>query len=126
MNTAQLEKFKEFLNTLNFESIDLPDFANENTNSFEELRESIEDGGGFQVEITYYSSAMKFLSENDNSLRESLEIAHNYGYEAKNLNSEILASLLASEYARNDFEELKSEISNFLEELLNEELERED
>ena len=39
---------------------------------------------------------MEYLKENDPSLSESLEIAAELGYDFKNLNSEILASLLAS------------------------------
>ena len=45
-------------------------------------------------EIIYYSNAMKYLSENDNSLRESMEIADELGYKPKNINSELLATLL--------------------------------
>jgi hypothetical protein len=121
MNSTQLEKFKEFLSSLPINNLDLPYFASEDTETFEELREAIEEGSGFNVEITYYSTAMEYLSRNDNSLRESLEIASEYGFELSKLNSEILASLLASEYARNDFEDLENEISTFLDELLNEE-----
>lgn len=121
MNSTQLEKFKEFLASLPIDNLDLPYFASEETNTFEELRESIEDGGGFQVEIIYYASAMQYLSRNDNSLRESLEIASSMGFNLENLNSEILASLLASEQVRQDFEDLENEITTFLDELLSEE-----
>ena len=124
MKNEQLTKFKEFLRTLTSE-IDLPYFASEDTTTFEELREDIENGGGFNIEIIYYSRAMEYLTQNDNSLNESLNIAAEMCYEPQNLNSEILASLLASRNARNEFEELESEITNFLEELLNEEEEEE-
>jgi len=124
MKNEQLTKFKEFLRTLTSE-IDLPYFASEDTTTFEELREAIEDGSGFDIEIIYYSRAMEYLTQNDNSLNESLNIAAEMCYEPQNLNSEILASLLASRNARNEFEELKTEITNFLEELLNEEEEEE-
>ena len=124
MKNEQLTKFKEFLRTLTSE-IDLPYFASEDTTTFEELREAIEDGSGFDIEIIYYSRAMEYLTQNDNSFNESLNIAAEMCYEPQNLNSEILASLLASRNARNEFEELKTEITNFLEELLNEEEEEE-
>lgn len=124
MTNEQLTKFEEFLGTLNSE-IDLPYFASEDTTTFEELREAIEDGGGFDIEIIYYSRAMEYLTENDNSLNESLSIAAEFGYEPQNLNSEILASLLASRNAREEFEELENEITEFLEELENEETEEE-
>jgi len=77
----------------------------------------IEDGNGFDIEVIYYSNAIDFLAENDPSLHESLEIASEYGYQAYNLNSEILASLLASKLVRDEFYELESEINDFFEDL---------
>jgi hypothetical protein len=65
---------------------------------FEELEESVQG-----IECIYYSRAMKYLSENDNSLTESLEIAHDMGYDAININSELLATLLMQ---RNEIEAL--------------------
>lgn len=47
-----------------------------------------------EQEIIYYHVAIDYLKENDPSLMESLELANEYGYEAKNLNSEILATIL--------------------------------
>ena len=47
-----------------------------------------------EIEVIYYHDAMEYLKENDPSLRDSLEIADNMGYETKNLNSELLATLL--------------------------------
>jgi uncharacterized coiled-coil DUF342 family protein len=120
----RLDKIKEFLSTLKSE-IDLPYFANADHRNFDDLRESIQDGNGFDIEIIYYSNAIKYLSENDPSLRESLRLAHEMGYETDKLNSEILASILASENAREDFNELETEINDFFEEL-NEEEENEE
>ena len=57
---------------------------------------------------------MDYLREHDNSLSESMEIANDYGYEPKNINSELLASLLASQNAREEFYELENEIEEFL------------
>ena len=48
---------------------------------------------------------MEYLKEHDNSLNESLEIASEYGYNTENLNSELLASLLASRNKQQDFNE---------------------
>lgn len=121
MNTTQLTKFKAFLNTLDCEHIDLAYYATEDTTTFDELRDAIDNGEGFNVEIIYYSRAMEFLTENDTSLNISMGIAHSLGYEAKNINSELLASLLASEKSREEFDELGSQITDFLEELLQEE-----
>lgn len=50
----------------------------------------------FNVEMIYCSNTMNYLSKNDNSLNESLKIAHDMGYEPNNINNELLASLLAS------------------------------
>ena len=68
---------------------------------FNELQES----GYFQEEIIYYSVAMQYLIDNDCSLSESLEMAHEYGYTLENLNSETLATIHASRKKENDFYE---------------------
>ena len=53
--------------------------------------------------------------ENDPSLNKSLNIAFDFGYNLCNLDSEILASLLASEKAKEDFAKLDTEITDFFE-----------
>lgn len=121
----RLDRMIEFYNTLSLEDVDLAYFADADHRSTDDLRDAIEDGQGFDVEIIYYSNAIKYLTENDPSLRESCELAADMGYEVKNLNSEVLASILASQNAREDFEELADEIDEFLEELNEEEEERE-
>lgn len=88
----------------------------EEIETFDDLRTYLEDNGHFNVEIIYYSNAMEYLSENDNSLTESLALANDMGCDLANLNSETLASLLASENTRKDFEELEGEITELLEE----------
>ena len=45
-------------------------------------------------EIIYYSNAMEYLSREDSSLSESLEVACEYGYTTGQLSSELLATLL--------------------------------
>ncbi len=118
---TKIENFLSDLSTeidiLNYVDIDNIDMLN----PFDSICEMIEDNNGFDVEIIYYSNAIKFLAEHDASLEESLEIASEYGYEAHNLNSEILASLLASKLARDDFYGLESEITDFFEDLEEEE-----
>lgn len=116
----RLEKMKEFYNTLSID-IDLAQYADESHNSYEDLRQAIEESNGFDQEIIYYASAIEFLQKNDPSLKESLELASEYGFEVGNLNSEILASLLATEYVKQDFTELESEITDFFNELNEEE-----
>ena len=61
-----------------------------------DIFDDLQNNGYFNEEIIYYSSAIRYLKDNDPSLCESLEIATDYGYEAKNLNSEVLATLHAS------------------------------
>lgn len=51
-------------------------------------------------EITYYHKALEFLKDHDPSLRNSLKLASDLGFELKNLNSEILASLLKEDIFR--------------------------
>jgi hypothetical protein len=67
----------------------------------EDLHEYLDDKGFFDVDIIYYQLAMQFLLAHDSSLTESIELAIDLGYEAQNLNSEILASLLASQMLGN-------------------------
>lgn len=76
---------------------------------------------GFDVEIIYYKNAIDYLSENDPSLCESLGLAAEMGYTIEKLNSEILASILASQNARENFESLEEDINAFFEELEEEE-----
>ena len=76
----------------------------------------IENSNGFDIEIIYYQTAIEYLADNDNSLRESLGIAEEMGFSLKNLSSETLARLLASQNSRSEFQELESEINDFFEE----------
>ena len=85
-------------------------------NSFDELTDELQETEAFNIEIIYYGSAMEYLTNNDTSLQYSLELASDFGFETKNLNSELLASLLASENAREEFYELQNEIEEFFEE----------
>jgi len=119
------EKIEEFLKGLNTEIDILNCIDIDNINSFDDLCREIEDSNGFDIEIIYYSRAMDYLIKNDPSLQESLSIASDYGYDPKNLNSEILASLLASQNAREEFSELENEVTEFFDELNAEEEEKE-
>ncbi len=118
---AKVENFLSELNTeidvLNYVDIDNIDM----NNAYESIYEMIDENNGFDIEIIYYNKAMEFLSNNDNSLRDSLEIADELGYNVSDLNSEILASLLASKLVREEFCELEGEITDFFEELEEEE-----
>ena len=67
------------------------------------IYDDLTDSGFFHVEIIYYSVAINYLKENDSSLSESVELATESGYTLENINSELLASLHASEKRREDF-----------------------
>lgn len=122
------EKIIEFLSDLDTE-IDVPYMVNigniDFDNAYDSIYNMIEYSNGFDIEIIYYSRAIEYLSENDASLRESLAIAGEMGYDTENLNSEILASILASQNVREEFSELENEINEFFEELAEEDEEEE-
>ena len=128
--TARIEAFLNSLdakieindNLINYVDIEDIDFSD----AFNSIYDMVNDKGGFDIEIIYYANAIKYLQENDASLQESLEIAAEYGYELKNLNSEVLASLLASRYSQESFYDIKEEIEEFFAELEEEGEEMED
>ena len=118
---TRAEKIEEFVKQLRCD-IYIWDYICNDVDSitdFDSLYESIDDNGGFNVDVIYYSVAIKYLAENDPSLRESMELAYEYGYTTENLNSEVLASLLASQNARISVDELRDEVGEFFEGLDN-------
>ena len=74
----------------------------------------LDNNHAFNIDIIYYNRAMKYLSENDFSLSESIQIAVDMGYSLENINSELLASLHASQKARDDFWRCKDDINEIL------------
>lgn len=112
----QKEKFfKKISEELEFDIMDyIQDYELEDINDYDELEEKLEDERAFDIEIIYYAKAMEYLMEHDTSLSESMEIADEYDYDTKNINSELLASLLASRNAREEFYDLQDEIEEFL------------
>jgi hypothetical protein len=118
--TQQTQIF-EFLNNLNTE-ICITDYVNiediDFNDAFNSIIDTLSENEAFNIEIIYYSNAIDYLQKNDASLRESINIAIELGYELKNINSELLASLLASQNVQNDFYSLETEINNFFNELL--------
>ena len=118
MKNLKKEQKQRFFDQLSDQlQFSINDYINEDTlkeiNSFDELLGELQETSAFDIEIIYYSNAIEYLKENDQSLCESLELAAEYGYETKNLNSELLASILASENARTEFYDLESEINEF-------------
>ena len=114
---SQKQEIKEIFNNGNFtflqNSIDLDYILNSECNDLEEFNETLNDYIN-EHEIVYYSVAMDFLRDNDTSLRESLEIAEEYGYSPKDLSSEILATLLFQKYAHEEGQKLIDEIEYLL------------
>lgn len=120
--TRSEQNFKdlcEFIDSKNILEDYLKNYISEidEDTDFDDITEILREANAFDVEVLYCSTAMKFLSEYDASLTESLEIAKEYGYEIENLNSELLASLLKSRMLENDWYENQSEIEDFLSEL---------
>lgn len=118
--TNNTEKIESFLRSLKTE-VEIMDYIQiediDYSDAYQSIYEMIDDNNGFDIEIIYYSNAINYLKENDPSLRESMEIAQEYGYEPKNINSELLASLLASQNAREEFYTLQDDINDFFAEL---------
>ena len=117
-NLSNKQSLIDFLNGLNIDNLCPGDYINindidENT-TFDDLTDLIDNNNGFDVEIIYYSNAIEYLSNNDASMHESLEIADELGYELKSLSSEILASLLASRNCRQEWHDNESEIDSFI------------
>jgi intracellular sulfur oxidation DsrE/DsrF family protein len=122
--TNNTEKIETFLRSLKTE-VEIMDYIQvediDYSDAFNSICDMISDNNGFDIEIIYYASAINYLKENDPSLRESLQIASEYGFSLDKLNSETLASLLASQNARDEFYELQDKINNFFLELETEE-----
>lgn len=119
LNELTTQKIVNFLNSLNTE-ICVTDYIDINNIDFEGAFSSIYDmlpHNVFDIEIIYYSNAIQYLKENDASLKDSIEIALEYGYTLENISSEILASLLASRNAMESFNDLESDINTFFLEL---------
>ena len=79
--------------------------------SSEETFDDYEDAYQYciETEIIYYNKAMEYLSEHDWSLTESAEIASDLGFELKNINSEMLASIHLQEQLINSIKEVEIE-----------------
>ena len=122
METEQINKIKEILkeeqkdynfNDYVYNWIDEEDLKDLDIDDLKDFLTDLNENEEItQAEVIYYPNAMKYLSENDESLRESLELATDLGYELKNINSELLASLLKTENNREDY-------NNFIDEVIN-------
>lgn len=112
----QKNKIAELINinhsdTYIFNSLDIDYILNSDIEDIEDLNEKFTEYIQ-EHELLYCSDCIDFLKENDTSLRESLEIAEEYGYTPKNLSSEILATLLIQKYMFDELHELIQDIEN--------------
>jgi len=71
--------------------------------NIDDLSDYVDMNGLLNVEFIGYYKAMQYLMREDFSLSESMEMAHDLGYETKDINSELLANLHASEKKREHF-----------------------
>ena len=108
------EFFNKISESLEFHIMDyLHDDELEDINSYDELNDILRENYAFDVDIIYYHNAMKYLMEHDISLYQSMELASELGWQPKDINSELLASLLASDISQEDFYKLQSKIEEF-------------
>ena len=89
----------------------------EEFSSWEELSDYVEENNMCNEDVIYYASAINYLSNEDPSLTESLEIASEYGYTADALNSEVLATLLKSQRNRDAFYNMEDELTEYFDSL---------
>ncbi len=87
----------------------------EDFESVEELTSEVYDNNLCNEDVIYYATAIEYLQKEDNSLKESIEIACDFGYSLENITSELLASLLASRRNEENFQELISELEEYYE-----------
>jgi aminopeptidase C len=110
---TKLNTITEKLDALNF-SLRLSEYY-EDGQKFNWFLEAIQDAINSE-DIIYYSRAMEYLKENDPSLRKSMSLASELGFTPKNLNSEILATLLYQQNLNEELNELYNEIESIFEE----------
>jgi hypothetical protein len=117
MKTTLKTQIEEFLKSLNIDNLEIMDYVDieeiDMNNAFDSIYGQIDNAGGFNVEIIYYSNAIQYLSENDKSLMDSIGIALENGFTLENINSELLASLLATQKVSEDFYDKETDIDEF-------------
>lgn len=112
MKTENRNKLIELFNNTRYlnDNLSLNDILNYNDiNTLEDLQECLNERIQ-AIEIIYFSNAINILKEEDQSLTESLEQAHEFCYNLTDINSELLATLLIQKRC---FEEL----SDFIQEV---------
>jgi len=115
MNKKEIQELKEIIkeeekqydfNDFIFNYIDEDDLKNLDKNDLRDFLENLnEDEGITRTEVIYYGNAIEYLKKYDDSLEESLQIAEGCDFTLKNLNSEVLASLLKSQNNSIDYQD---------------------
>ena len=107
----KLERLKELVKDNNLD-IDM-DYIYDKNKDFDQLNEDVIQYI-HESEIIYYSKAMSYLSENDNSLYESIKEAIREGYPIEKLNSELLATLLYQQNFTNEWYNISEQVEQIL------------
>lgn len=111
MTKTQSNKIIKLLSTINIELL------SENIikiSDIDELEDYLKDNQFLDVEVIYYSEALKILEKFDPSLQLSCGIAADKGIETKDITSELLASLIESQKLQEYFSELRDELEKIL------------
>jgi len=102
------QEIKNAINHLESDGVYIPAYIdlgyiseNEDIQSVDDLIDRVEQYIQ-ETEITYYSTAMKFLTDNDTSRTNSLDLAHEMGCSLEYLNSEPLATILLQDLLRSE------------------------
>jgi hypothetical protein len=114
LTTDQINQINELTNKHNIKA-DLTYYLETfDGTTIDELTDYLHDQGAFNIEIIYYHNAIAYLKENDPSLQYSLQIAQDMGYIFEDLDSEVLASILASENEREAYALIQDELADIL------------
>ena len=84
-------------------------FLNETPDDVDDVIEYCEERIN-EIEVIYYVTAMDYLREHDASLRDSLSLVSEYGFEIENINSEVLATVLMQAKSREELENYRDEL----------------
>jgi hypothetical protein len=117
MKTKKFNELLELINPIANSDIDCYISKDEIKciNDFDDFFDTLQGNGYFySIEVIYYHKAIKYLCENDASLSESLEIADELGYNVKDINSELLATLLMQQKETELFYEMRNDIEQII------------
>lgn len=113
------DELNEILNDLEFDYLSAKTIIDNDITCADKLRDYYIDCRCWDIEIIYHFKAIRYLLEHDPSLTESLDLACELGYTIDNVNSEILASILATQEREQDFANAADDIDEKLEEFWN-------